>query len=146
MSVRSDRLVPIETPPDVPIVKAACAAAGNKLPQGSATMSDMVFLAGMPAVKIGPGQSVRSHTRDEFIIDAELLDGAATYGEIIRSYFAAARRTLHSGSSKWRSMIRRVPLLACPAVMSGVVVWHCWTSQQLHPASTRYNTLILRHY
>ena len=89
LSVRSDRLVPIETPEDSPIVKAACAASGNK-PQGSATMSDMVFLAGIPAVKIGPGQSNRSHTRDEYILEAELIDGAAAYGRIIRSYFAAA--------------------------------------------------------
>ena len=72
---------------------------GKQVPQGSATMSDMVFLVGIPAVKIGPGQSVRSHTRDEFILDAELLDGAATYGGIIRSYFAAPRgRTFHDAA------------------------------------------------
>jgi acetylornithine deacetylase len=92
LSVRSDRLVPIETPEDSAIVEAACSASGNKQPQGSATMSDMVFLVGIAAVKIGPGQSNRSHTRDEFILEAELIEGAATYGGIVRSYFAAAVR------------------------------------------------------
>ena len=53
-------------------------------------MSDMVFLTGMPAVKIGPGQSSRSHTPDEFILESELIAGAAAYGGIIRSYFALA--------------------------------------------------------
>ena len=57
-------------------------------------MSDMVFLAGIPAVKIGPGQSDRSHTPDEFILESELIDGAAAYGGIIRSYFAAAQEDL----------------------------------------------------
>ncbi len=28
---------------------------------------------------------------------------------------------------------RRVPLLACPAVLPATVVRHCWTSQQWHP-------------
>ena len=56
LSVRSERLVPVETPEDSPIVRAACRASGNR-PQGSPTMSDMVFLCGIPAVKIGPGQS-----------------------------------------------------------------------------------------
>jgi acetylornithine deacetylase len=87
--VRSDRLVPIETPEDSPIAKAACRATG-KQPEGSRTMSDMVFLAGIPAVKLGPGQSARSHTRDEFILESELLDGAAAYREIIRLFFATA--------------------------------------------------------
>ena len=91
LAVRSERLVPIETSQDAAIVQATCAATGKK-PEGSATMSDMVFLVGIPAVKIGPGQSVRSHTRDEFILNAELLDGAAKYGGIIQSYFAAAAR------------------------------------------------------
>ena len=86
LAIRSQRLVPIETPEDSPIVQAACAATGRE-PQGSGTMSDMVFLAGTPAVKIGPGQSNRSHTRDEFILESELIDGANAYSEIIRSYF-----------------------------------------------------------
>jgi acetylornithine deacetylase len=87
LAVRSQRLVPIETPEDSPIVRAACAATG-KPPQGSGTMSDMVFLTGIPAVKLGPGQSQRSHTRDEFILESELIAGAAAYREIIKSYFS----------------------------------------------------------
>lgn len=84
--VQSDRLVPIETPEDSPIVQAACAASGRE-PQGSPTMSDMVFLTGIPAVKLGPGQSVRSHTADEYIMESELTEGAAVYARLIQEYF-----------------------------------------------------------
>jgi len=94
LTVRSDRLVPVETPEDSPIVRAASAAAGERPPAGSPTMSDMVFLAGTPAVKIGPGQSIRSHTPDEYILESELIEGAAAYIAIIRSYFSAAGETM----------------------------------------------------
>jgi acetylornithine deacetylase len=90
LAIRSERLVPVETPDDSPIVRAACKAAGNRPPQGSPTMSDMVFMTGIPAVKMGPGESVRSHTADEFILESELVAGRAAYDEIIRSYFALA--------------------------------------------------------
>ena len=45
--------------------------------------------------------------------------------------------------AKWYSMIRWVPLLACPAVLRGVVLRHCWTSQQWH-RTCKYQTSILR--
>jgi acetylornithine deacetylase len=86
LTIHSRRLVPVETPDDSPIIQAACSATGNP-PQGSGTMSDMVFLAGTAAVKLGPGQSERSHTPDEYILESELIDGAAAYTKIIRLYF-----------------------------------------------------------
>jgi acetylornithine deacetylase len=87
LSIHSERLVPVETPEDAAIVRAACAAAGRS-PEGSPTMSDMVFLHGIPAVKLGPGQSVRSHIPDEFILESELTCGAAVYSKLVRQYFA----------------------------------------------------------
>ena len=74
LSIQSGRLVAVRNAGRLrPIVRAACSASGNE-PQGSATMSDMVFLTGIPAVKIGPGQSSRSHTPDEFILESELTE------------------------------------------------------------------------
>ena len=94
LTVRSERLVPIDTPANSPIARAACRASGNP-PQGSPTMSDMVFLTGIPAVKIGPGQSARSHTPDEFILESELVAGAAVYAGIAGSYFGLAAGDSH---------------------------------------------------
>ncbi len=89
--VYSDRLVPVETPPDAEIVAAICRARPGAQPSGSRTMSDMVYLADTPAVKIGPGESPRSHTPNEYITADELHAGAATYERIIREYYGAMR-------------------------------------------------------
>ncbi len=85
--VHSDRLVPVQTATDEPIVRAVLDAMPNAKPQGSKAMSDMVFLADVPAVKIGPGESSRSHTPDEFIKESELKDGVRVYSKIIHRYF-----------------------------------------------------------
>jgi acetylornithine deacetylase len=77
--VRSARLLPVETAEGHPLVRAALAAAGRARAVGSSTMSDMALLAGTPAVKCGPGLSVRSHTPDEFVTRPELEAGAAFY-------------------------------------------------------------------
>lgn len=85
--VHSDRLVPVETDHTAPIVQAALNALPGAEPGGSPAMSDMVFLAGAPSVKIGPGQPGRSHTADEYILLDELRDGAAAYERIVQEYF-----------------------------------------------------------
>ncbi len=88
VSVRSQRLQSVHTDPAHPIVKAALAANPNGKPYGSPTLSDWVFLKGIPAVKCGPGDSKRSHTPDEYVTVGELEAGAAFYETLIRSYFA----------------------------------------------------------
>lgn len=52
-------------------------AAGLK-PFGSSTLSDMALIP-FPAIKMGPGQSSRSHTAGEYIRLSELEKGVATY-------------------------------------------------------------------
>ncbi|MCP4594198.1 MAG: M20 family metallo-hydrolase, partial [bacterium] len=69
------------------IVQAVVRAVPDQPPAGSPAMSDMVFLDGIPSVKIGPGVSRRSHTPNEYILRQELLAGAAAYERIIREYF-----------------------------------------------------------
>jgi len=83
ITVRSDRLRPVETADDHPLVVAALAATGNANAIGSSTMSDMALLAGIPAVKCGPGQTARSHTPNEFVLAAELLEGVRAYTSLI---------------------------------------------------------------
>lgn len=59
-----------------PIVKAA-GALGMQL-YGSSTMSDQTALS-CPSVKLGPGDTLRSHTADEFVYIAEIEEGIKGY-------------------------------------------------------------------
>jgi acetylornithine deacetylase len=91
--VLSDRLLPKETPADALLVDAARKARPEARLFGSATLSDMVFLNGTPAVKCGPGKTERSHTPDEYVLESEILDGARFYTRLIGAY--AERRGPH---------------------------------------------------
>lgn len=84
--VLSDRLVPRETDQAEPLVEAARRARPEARLYGSATLSDMVFMEGIPAFKCGPGQTERSHTPDEFVLEEEILDGARFYTRLVRAY------------------------------------------------------------
>ena len=86
--VRSNRLGSVETDPSHAIVKAALAANPPGAAYGSPTLSDWVFLKGIPTVKAGPGDSKRSHAPDEYLEVAELEAGVAFYENLIRGYFA----------------------------------------------------------
>ncbi len=46
---------------------------------GSPTTSDQVALTAIPSVKIGPGQSARSHSADEYVELAEIEQGIELY-------------------------------------------------------------------
>lgn len=89
--VHSDRLVAMDTPVEAAIVRATLDARPQARPAGSPAMSDMVFLAGTPSVKIGPGASPRSHTPNEFVLVSELEDGANTYEQTALAYFRRKR-------------------------------------------------------
>jgi acetylornithine deacetylase len=88
VEVHSDRLVPCATPEDARIVRAARAARPEAEPFGSPTSSDWVFLHDVPAVKIGPGRSARSHTATERIEIAEVHRAVDVYRALIQSYFS----------------------------------------------------------
>jgi acetylornithine deacetylase len=84
--VLSDRLVPRETAAGAAVVEAARRVRPEARLYGSATLSDMVFMADVPAVKCGPGSSERSHTADEFVWESEVLAGARFYTRFIGSF------------------------------------------------------------
>ncbi len=86
LSVRSNRYVPVETDHCEPIVRAAVAASGKE-PFGSPTASDWVYVRDVPTVKLGPGDSNRSHTAGERIEIDELAKGPDVYRAIIEEYF-----------------------------------------------------------
>ncbi|MBI5210792.1 MAG: M20/M25/M40 family metallo-hydrolase [Elusimicrobia bacterium] len=85
--VRSQRLRSVDTDPASAIVQAALAANPGARPYGSPTLSDWIFLRGIPTVKAGPGDSRRSHTPDEYLGLGELEEGVRFYERLIRSYF-----------------------------------------------------------
>lgn len=50
----------------------------GKTPYGSPTLSDQALMA-FPSVKIGPGDSARSHTADEYILRSEIREAIESY-------------------------------------------------------------------
>ena len=95
VAVYSDRLVPCRTDPDARIARATTAALDElgmpAEPFGSPTASDWIFIADVPAVKIGPGRSELSHTPDEHVESRQLDAAVAAYAEIARRYFESFR-------------------------------------------------------
>lgn len=65
-----------------PLVKASKAAGLSTFV--SPTMSDMTHMP-FPAIKIGPGDSARSHTSDEYVRISEIEQGVSVYKSIINS-------------------------------------------------------------
>jgi acetylornithine deacetylase len=89
ISVRSDRLQPVETDSEAPVVKALQSLRPSTKLFGSSTMSDWVFLRGVDAIKIGPGQSERSHTPNEGVAVAEVEAAVDVYAGCVRSVLEA---------------------------------------------------------
>ncbi len=73
---RSLRLNSSGIPQEHPLVLRA-KEMGKKL-YGSPTLSDQALMP-FPSIKIGPGDSARSHTADEYIKLSEIRDGIETY-------------------------------------------------------------------
>jgi acetylornithine deacetylase len=89
VSVRSKRLKSVDTDPKHPIVLAALSCRPGAKTFGSPTVSDWVFLDGIPTIKIGPGDSRRSHTPDEYVTAAEVEEAAEFYAKVIRKYLSS---------------------------------------------------------
>jgi acetylornithine deacetylase len=92
VAVHSGRYLPVATDETEPIVRAALAAANRQGGVGSVTTSDWAFLKDIPAVKIGPGDTHRSHRPNEYLLVSELEAGAAFYGRLMLAYFKLAAR------------------------------------------------------
>ncbi len=87
VSVHSDRYLPKWTDSKHPIVRAALRAAKKEAPTSSATTSDWAFLQNIPAVKVGPGDTFRSHRPDEYLLLSELEEGIAFYRDSVIHFF-----------------------------------------------------------
>jgi acetylornithine deacetylase len=77
---RSFRLNSSGIPVDHPIVQRGISLGINYY--GSPTTSDQAVIP-YPSIKIGPGDSARSHTADEFILISELEEGFRIYIDLL---------------------------------------------------------------
>ena len=80
VKARSFRLNSTRTAPDHPFVQRAIML--GKEPFGSPTLSDQALMP-FPSVKIGPGNSARSHAADEYIGLMEIREAIDTYVRLL---------------------------------------------------------------
>lgn len=77
---RSTRLKPSAIPMEHPLVQSGIAL--GRSTYGSPTTSDQALLS-IPSLKLGPGDSARSHMADEFIYLKEIEEGISLYIDIL---------------------------------------------------------------
>ena len=80
VKAHSFRLKSSRIDPEHPLIRK-CVAMGMK-PFGSPTLSDQALMH-FPSFKLGPGESSRSHSADEFIKISEISDAVAKYRELL---------------------------------------------------------------
>ena len=80
LKARSFRLSSSHIPVGHPLVQK-CIKMGMT-PFGSPTLSDQALMP-FPSMKLGPGESARSHTADEFICISEIEKAIGTYVELL---------------------------------------------------------------
>lgn len=80
VKARSTRLKPSSIPKDHPIVQAGIAL--GRTTYGSPTTSDQALLD-IPSLKLGPGDSARSHSANEFVYLAEIGEGISLYIKLL---------------------------------------------------------------
>lgn len=78
---RSTRLNPSSIPMDHAIVQAGIAL--GRRTYGSPTMSDQALMP-YPSLKLGVGDSARSHTADEFVFILEIEEGIEFYIQLLK--------------------------------------------------------------
>jgi acetylornithine deacetylase/succinyl-diaminopimelate desuccinylase-like protein len=93
VSPRSIRMRPSGIPDDHVLVEAARSL--GIACYGSPTTSDQALIP-VPSIKMGPGDSARSHTADEFIYVDEIRQGIETYVNVLDHIVRAERTYLDS--------------------------------------------------
>lgn len=83
LTPRSTRVQPSVISNDHPLVRSAVAL--GRVPFVSMTTSDMALMHGLPSLKIGPGDSARSHTADEYVLVGEIKEALRLYPKLITS-------------------------------------------------------------
>jgi len=96
VAVHSHRYEPVATNASELVVRAALEVADAYAGVGSVTTSDWAFLKGIPTVKVGPGNTNRSHQPNEYLLLSELKEGVMFYSRFMYAYFRmAAAEVVH---------------------------------------------------
>ncbi|MGB5646859.1 MAG: acetylornithine deacetylase, partial [Muriicola sp.] len=80
---RSLRLNSSSIPKDHPLVQSGLSL--GRTTYGSPTLSDQAALS-CPSLKLGPGDSTRSHSADEYIFVAEIEEGIELYIKLLKGF------------------------------------------------------------
>ena len=80
VKARSTRLNSSHISPSHPLIEAAVSL--GRTPFGSPTLSDQALMH-FPSFKMGPGESARSHTADEFICTEEMEEAIGIYLQML---------------------------------------------------------------
>ena len=80
LKARSFRLASSHIPVGHPLVQRAIQL--GMCPFGSPTLSDQALMP-FPSLKLGPGESCRSHSADEYICISEIAAAIATYAQLL---------------------------------------------------------------
>lgn len=86
LTPRSLRLQSSGIAADHPLVRAGLSVRPAATPYGSPTLSDQALMP-FSTLKLGPGDSARSHTADEFIHVREVEEGLAMYVALLREAY-----------------------------------------------------------
>lgn len=86
LTPRSLRLQSSSIPADHPLVAAGRAVRPQSSSYGSPTLSDQALMA-FPSLKLGPGDSARSHMADEYIFVEEIAAARDMYVELLLSAY-----------------------------------------------------------
>ncbi|RZK04770.1 MAG: M20/M25/M40 family metallo-hydrolase, partial [Flavobacterium sp.] len=81
---RSTRLNPSFAPKEHPIVQSGIQL--GRQTYASPTTSDQALMSGFPTIKLGPGDSARSHTADEYILIEEIHQGIEIYIQLLEQF------------------------------------------------------------
>ena len=85
---RSTRLRSTSIALDHPLIKAGTAL--GRTYYGSPTTSDKALMP-FQALKMGPGDSARSHTADEYIFIDEMMEGIQLYVQLLETILQESR-------------------------------------------------------
>lgn len=92
LKARSFRLNSSGIPLEHPLVQAGLEL--GKTSYGSPTLSDQALMP-FTTLKLGPGDSARSHTADEYIYVKEVREGIASYIELLELFFKKEKLVVH---------------------------------------------------
>ena len=89
IAIRSNRFLPVSTPPDAEIVIRATQASPTGRVRGFGGVSDFFHVRHVPGVVMGPGTSAASHAPDEWVAIDQVHAAVKAYDAIARGFLNA---------------------------------------------------------